>query len=150
MKTFWEAAAMLRWKSLACLIQKVRLNCFNIYESIYESWPWDLCMWHPLTSVGGDLCLKQIYFWKETCVATIPFCGSLSWRAFQLDWFCFLAECQFIFITGGRTQLCILSVTSEMFYFKWFLVLKLGKLILLDLAVSKFVDLIFMLFPLKD
>lgn len=36
--------------------------------------------------------------------------------------------------------------TSELLYFKWFLVLKLGKLMLLDLAVSKFKDLIFMLF----
>lgn len=37
-------------------------------------------------------------------------------------------------------------VTSEMLYFKWFLVLKLGNVILLDLAVSKFIDLIFTLF----
>lgn len=40
----------------------------------------------------------------------------------------------------------LVKATSEVLYFKWFLVLKLGKLILLDLAVSKFVDLIFMLF----
>lgn len=106
---FGEAAVRLWWKSLACLTQKVRLNCFNIYEFIYESWPWDLWMWHLLTSVGGDLCLKQIYFWKETCVATTPVCENLSWRALQSGWFCFLAECQFIFIAEGRTQLCILS-----------------------------------------
>lgn len=89
---FWEAAVRLWWKSLACLTQKVRLNCLNIYEPIYESWPWDLWMWHPLASVWGDLCLKEMYFWTETCVAATPFCENLSWRALQLDWFCFPAE----------------------------------------------------------
>jgi len=37
-------------------------------------------------------------------------------------------------------------VTSEMLYYRRFLVLKLGKLILLYLSVSKFMDLIFMIF----
>lgn len=63
-----------------------------------------------------------------------------------MDLFCFLAECQLSFIAEGRTQLCVLSVSSEMPYFKWFCVSKLGKLIFLNLAFSKFMDLIFMLF----
>lgn len=42
--------------------------------------------------------------------------------------------------------MCFVKVSSEMLYFKWFSVSKLGKLIFFDLAVSKFMDLIFMLF----
>lgn len=42
--------------------------------------------------------------------------------------------------------MCFVKVSSEMLYFKWFCVSKLGKIIFLDLAVSKFMDLIFMLF----
>lgn len=63
-----------------------------------------------------------------------------------MDLFCFLTECKLSFIAESRTQLCVLSVSSEMPYFKRFCVSKLGKLIFLYLAVSKFMDLIFMLF----